>query len=99
MFETRYPFEDQHTGRRGELRIAGGVWHGNICTFEFSDTVFGLAGTIACDWREPAPQIDVIEGRASQRAAQGRRPGRVDRSSPRAHALGIIRSSLPVCDP
>jgi len=71
MFETRYPFEDQHTGRQGELRVAGGVWHRDVCTFEFSDSVFGLAGTIACDWQQHGPQIDVLEGDALQPGADG----------------------------
>jgi hypothetical protein len=71
MFENRYPFEDRHTGRQGELRVAGGVWHRDVCTFEFSDSVFGLAGTIACDWREAGPQIEVVEGDASQPGCDG----------------------------
>jgi len=71
MFETRYPFEDQHTGKTGELRVAGGVWHRDTCTFEFSDSVYGLAGSIRCDWREPGPEIDILEGNPDQPGVEG----------------------------
>jgi SAM-dependent methyltransferase len=57
MFEVRYPIRDESSGRTGLLRIAGGIWTGDVCGFEFTDTVYGLAGTANCDWREPRPRL------------------------------------------
>lgn len=62
MFEVRYGLQDPTTGRDGMLRIAGGIWTGDVCVFEWSDTARGLAGSATCDWRCAAPTIDVVEG-------------------------------------
>ncbi len=69
MFEVRYDL-GADGGARGVLRIAGGIWHGEVCVFEFTDTLLGLAGTAACDWRRPAPNLTVLEGDAATPAAQ-----------------------------
>ncbi|MBL9079915.1 MAG: class I SAM-dependent methyltransferase [Planctomycetes bacterium] len=57
MLEVRYALHDEATGRAGFLRLAGGIWTGDVCGFEFADTVWGLAGTATCDWREPRPRL------------------------------------------
>lgn len=62
MFEVRYPIRDDSTGRTGVLRLAGGIWTGDVCGFEFTDTVYGLGGTATCDWREPGPRLWTDEG-------------------------------------
>ncbi len=62
MIEVRIPLHDQGTGRRGELRIAGGVWAGDVCAFEFVETLHGMSGTAVCDWREPETRLFVDDG-------------------------------------
>tara|TARA_R110002072_G_scaffold228234_6_gene385142 strand:- start:21410 stop:22291 length:882 start_codon:yes stop_codon:yes gene_type:complete len=62
MFETRYDVTDHDTGRKGYLRIAGGIWSGDACVFEFCETVHGVAGTVTCDWRRELPFVDIVEG-------------------------------------
>ena len=52
------------SGRRGRLRIAGGIWVGDECVFEFADAATGMAGVLRCDWRRSEAAIDVLEGRA-----------------------------------
>jgi hypothetical protein len=52
------------------LRIAGGIWSGDQCVFEWTDTLHGLAGVATCDWRQPRPRLDVVEGDAGTTAAQ-----------------------------
>ncbi|MFT7536720.1 MAG: SAM-dependent methyltransferase [Hyphomicrobiaceae bacterium] len=70
MFETRYAITDHESGREGYLRIAGGIWSGDACVFEYCETVHGTAGTITCDWRSELPLIDVLEGNAGSRQTQ-----------------------------
>lgn len=70
MFEVRYAIRDTSTGQEGILRIAGGVWTGDVCGFEFTDTVYGLAGTATCDWREPRARLWVDEGGPTTPGAQ-----------------------------
>ena len=64
MIEVRYEIAGAD-GRKGMLRVAGGIWSGDQCVFEFADTVAGIAGTATCDWRCPAPRLDVHDGDAS----------------------------------
>lgn len=66
----RFPTRDEASGRDGILRIAGGVWTGDLCGFEFTDTLYGLAGTAMCDWREPRPLLQVDEGAAAEPGPQ-----------------------------
>lgn len=68
MFEVRYATEAE--GREGILRIAGGIWSGDACVLEFADSATGIAGSATCDWRRPAPWLDVVEGDATAPAAQ-----------------------------
>ena len=70
MFEVRYPLRDEATGRTGFLRLGGGIWTGDVCGFEFADTVYGLAGTATCDWREPRPRVWIDEGSAEGDGAE-----------------------------
>ncbi len=70
MLEVRYPIRDDTTGREGVLRLAGGIWSGDVCGFEFADTVYGLAGTATCDWREPRTRLWVDEGVPADQGAQ-----------------------------
>ena len=65
MFEVRYDLKDHQTGQAGFLRIAGGIWSADACVFEFCETVHGLSGTIACDWRKTEPTIAFLEGPAN----------------------------------
>lgn len=65
-FEIAHPV----TGKRGVLRIGGGVWTGDVCGFEFTDTVHGIAGSAACDWRKPAPLLRLDEGDPDDPAVQ-----------------------------
>lgn len=60
--------------RKGVLRLAGGIWSGDVCGFEFADTVYGLAGTATCDWREPRPRLWVDEGVPADQGASAARP-------------------------
>lgn len=69
MFEVRYPIHDDATGRTGVLRLAGGIWTGDVCGFEFTDTVHGIGGTATCDWREPQPRLWLEEGMPATPAA------------------------------
>ncbi len=62
MFEVGYQVEV--LGKKGLMRVAGGIWSGDACVFEFAESATGLAGTATCDWRRPAPAIDVLEGNA-----------------------------------
>lgn len=62
MFETRYPVHDRTTNREGQLRVAGGIWSGDACVFEFCETASGMAGSITCDWRSQLPRIEFVEG-------------------------------------
>lgn len=70
MLEVRYPIRDDRTGREGILRLAGGIWTGDVCGFEFTDTVHGLAGTATCDWREPRTRLWIDEGVPADPGAQ-----------------------------
>ncbi|MBL8729302.1 MAG: class I SAM-dependent methyltransferase [Planctomycetes bacterium] len=70
MFEVRYPIRDDCTGREGVLRLAGGIWTGDVCGFEFTDTVYGLGGTATCDWRESRARLWIDEGVPSDPGAQ-----------------------------
>lgn len=70
MFEHRYPIQDHENGRQGQLRIAGGIWSGDACVFEFSETVVGIAGSITCDWRSATPLVEIVEGNAASKQAQ-----------------------------
>ncbi|MBX3461538.1 MAG: hypothetical protein KF830_00060 [Planctomycetes bacterium] len=72
MLEVHYPLRDDATGQAGELRLRGGVWAGDVCGFEFVDTLLGLAGTVACDWREAAPRLWLDEGDGRAPAATAR---------------------------
>lgn len=65
MLEVRY---DLGAGKM--LRVAGGIWHGDVCVFEFADTLAGIAGTAACDWRQPTARLTVLEGDASSTMAR-----------------------------
>src|SRR5690606_8253079 len=65
MFETRYPLTDHQRGLTGFLRIAGGIWSGDACVFEFCETVRGLAGSITCDWRNECANVEILEGDAT----------------------------------
>ncbi len=69
MIEVRIPLHDQGTGHRGELRIAGGVWAGDVCAFEFVETLHGMSGTAVCDWREPETRLFVDDGAAADPSA------------------------------
>ncbi len=69
MLEVRYEVTGAD-GQKGVLRIAGGVWIGEQCMFEFADTVAGIAGTACCDWRRPVPRLDVHDGDAGTPAAR-----------------------------
>lgn len=62
MIDVRIPLHDPVTAREGTLRIAGGIWAGDVCAFEFTDTVHGVSGTAACDWRSAQPRLSVDEG-------------------------------------
>lgn len=62
MIDVRYTVQDPVTRREGILRIAGGVWTGDACGFEFADTLYGLSGTAMCDWREPTSRLWVDDG-------------------------------------
>jgi hypothetical protein len=68
MFEMRYQLDGN--GGTGMLRIVGGIWSGDTCVFEFADTRAGIAGTATCDWRRPAPWLDVTAGDATSPAAR-----------------------------
>lgn len=70
MFEVRYDLHDPATDQKGELRIAGGIWTGDVCVFEWTDTLNGLVGAAACDWRCSSPTLDVVEGDASSPATR-----------------------------
>jgi SAM-dependent methyltransferase len=64
MIEVRYEVA-RADGTKGLLRVAGGIWSGEQCVFQFADTVEGIAGTATCDWRRPVPRLDVHDGDAS----------------------------------
>lgn len=70
MFQVALTVTDPPTGRTGTLRIAGGIWSGEACVFEFADSLAGIAGSATCDWRRPVPYLDVTEGDASTREAE-----------------------------
>lgn len=70
MLEVRYPIRDDDSGREGILRLAGGIWTGDVCGFEFADTVYGLSGTATCDWREPRSRLWIDEGVPADPGAQ-----------------------------
>jgi hypothetical protein len=68
MFQVAY--ETTVGGRSGIMRVAGGIWNGDACVFEFADTATGLAGSVLCDWRDATPRIDVLEGDPSHPSAE-----------------------------
>lgn len=61
MIEVAYDLTDRH-GNTGRLIVRGGIWVGDECVFEFVETIRGTSGTARCDWRRPAPHIDVLHG-------------------------------------
>ncbi len=44
MFEHRCPVQNLENGHKGQLRIAGGIWSGDACVFEFNETVLSIPG-------------------------------------------------------
>ncbi len=62
MIQVVYQIAEPGTGRQGHLRIAGGIWVGEQCVFEFSESLYGLTGTACCDWRQPEATLTVHEG-------------------------------------
>jgi SAM-dependent methyltransferase len=70
MIEVLYDIVHPQTGAKGRLRVAGGIWIGDECVFEFTDTVYGLVGVARCDWRQPAPRLEVQEGPAADAGAR-----------------------------
>jgi hypothetical protein len=60
MIEAAYEFDDGHGA--GRLIVRGGIWSGEECVFEFVETLRGTSGTARCDWRQPAPYIEVRHG-------------------------------------
>lgn len=69
MIEVGYDITDSR-GARGRLRVRGGIWCGDECVFEFADTLFGMAGTARCNWRQAAPRLDVHTGDSSHQEAR-----------------------------
>lgn len=61
MIEVAYGIHDRH-GAPGRLIVRGGIWAGDECVFEFVETLRGTSGTARCDWRQPAPRIEVVHG-------------------------------------
>ncbi|MBL8729013.1 MAG: class I SAM-dependent methyltransferase [Planctomycetes bacterium] len=61
MIEVVYDFTDAH-GEAGRLLVRGGIWAGDECVFEFVETLRGTSGTARCDWRRPAPHLEVRHG-------------------------------------
>lgn len=61
MYEQSFSFEREDLGRV-EFYVAGGIWVGDTCIFEFGVRPQGWAGTILCDWREEGPKFVLHEG-------------------------------------
>jgi SAM-dependent methyltransferase len=69
MIEVGYEFADDG-GRSGLLVVRGGIWAGDECVFEFTETVTGVTGTIRCDWRKPGPDFEVHCGDPGEPSAR-----------------------------
>lgn len=61
MIEVGYEVRDARGGE-GRLIVRGGIWAGDECVFEFTETLRGVSGTVRCDWRKPTPHIEVHSG-------------------------------------
>ena len=61
MIEARYEFRGSD-GAVGQLVVRGGLWAGDECVFEFTETLRGVSGVVRCDWRKDAPDIEVHVG-------------------------------------
>lgn len=69
MIEHHYTISDRQ-GRRGALILRGGIWAGDECVFEFTETIGGVSGTARCDWRRPAPLLEVHIGDTDDQQVQ-----------------------------